>query len=239
LSIYKQTIVLYVSGVEARGAPRVGARLVVVLVATLGLAALVAGFVLGFALKFPEQLTATAAQTGPGVSLHLETVGAVQDAIDFPRPDDPHPTWVSYLPTTTFKVPANSLVTITIDQEDSASGLRNPYWAKAQGIVGGTFHMDYFDDQGNPQSGDFSKLDDASTPAHTFAIPDLGVFVPLIGVSVAAPAGSINVITFSFRTGAPGVFHWQCFVPCGSGTIYGNGGPMQTLGYMGGFLVVQ
>jgi uncharacterized protein YaiE (UPF0345 family) len=213
-------------------------RLALVLFGLLVLGVLVAGFILGFALRFPPSLSASAAASGQGVSIHLETVGAVKDAITFSRPDDPHPDWVAYLPTTILKVPSNSIVTVTIDQEDSASGLRNPFWARAQGIIG-TFHMKYFDDQGNPQEGDFSQLDDASTPAHTFAIPELGVSVPLLGVSGAAPAGSMNVITFSFRTGAPGVYHWQCFVPCGSGTIYGNGGPMQTLGYMGGFLVVQ
>ncbi len=143
------------------------------------------------------------------------------------------------MPTTTYDVPANSLVTVTIDQEDTPSGLRNPYWAKARGIEGGTFHMKYFDDKGNAQEGDFSSIDDPANAAHTFAIPDLGVFVPLEGLNANAPAGSFNVITFSFRTGKAGVYHWQCFVPCGSGTIYGNGGPMQTLGYMGGFLVVH
>lgn len=210
-----------------------------VLLATAALLALVAGFLVSFVLRFPVAISGTAATSYDGVSIHLETVAAVSEAIAFPRPDDPHPDWVSYLPTTTLKVPANSTVTIVIDQEDGASGLRNPYWATAQGIVGGTFHMDYFDDQGNPQSGDFTKLDDASTLGHSFAIPDLGVFVPLLGISDAAPAGSKNVITFSFRTGAAGIFRWQCFVPCGAGTIYGNGGPMQTLGYMGGFLIVQ
>ncbi|HEY4887448.1 MAG TPA: hypothetical protein VIJ58_02565 [Candidatus Dormibacteraeota bacterium] len=210
-----------------------------VLLGVAALVALLAGFVVSFVLKYPSAISGVSATSYDGVSIHLETVGAVQDAIDFPQPNNPHPTWVSYLPTTTLKVPANSVVTITIDQEDSASGLRNPYWSQAQGIIGGQFHMDYFDAQGNPQSGDFAKLDDASTPAHTFAIPDLGVFVPLLGISDAAPAGSINVITFSFRTGAAGIFHWQCFVPCGAGTIYGNGGPMQTLGYMGGLLIVQ
>ena len=224
---------------EAPQTPRVGTRLAVVLLATAALVALVVAFLVTFALRFPQPITATAAKTGPGVSLHLEVVGAVGTALQNPRLDDPHPTWVGYLPTTTFKVPANSEVTITIDQEDTPSGLRNPYWGTATGIVGGTFHMTYFDDKGNPQEGDFSSLDDPANAAHTFAIPDLGVFVPLEGVNANAPSNSTNVITFSFRTGAPGVFHWQCFVPCGSGTIYGNGGPMQTLGYMGGFLVVQ
>ncbi len=227
------------AGVVAPHTPRVGTRLLVVLLAVAALVALVVAFLVTFALRFPQSTTATAATAGPGVSLHLETVAAVSDAIAFPRPDDPHPDWVSYLPTTILKVPANSTVTVVIDQEDGASGLRNPYWAKAQGIIGGQFHMDYFDDQGNPQSGDFTKLDDASTLGHSFAIPDLGVFVPLLGISDAAPAGSKNVITFSFQTGKPGIYRWQCFVPCGAGSIYGNGNAMQTLGYMAGFLVVQ
>jgi hypothetical protein len=225
--------------VVATHTPRVGARLLVVLLGTAALIALVAGFVVSFVLRYPVAMSGTPSTAYDGVNIQLEVVGAVGAAIENPRPNDPHPTWVGYLPTTTLKVPANSVVTMTIHQEDTASGLRNPYWATAQGIIGGQFHMDYFDAQGNPQSGDFTKLDDASTPAHTFAIPDLGVFVPLEGVSAAAPPNSINVITFSFRAGKAGIYHWQCFVPCGSGTIYGNGGPMQTLGYMGGFLVVQ
>ena len=31
-----------------------------------------------------------------------------------------------------------------------------------------------------------------------------------------------------------GEFRWQCFVPCGGGYVDGNGGPMQTIGYMTG-----
>jgi hypothetical protein len=212
----------------------------VVLVLTVGiLSALLTAFVAGYVLSGPSSVTAAPNPGGLGVSIHLETVAAISDAIAFPRPDDPHPDWVSYLPTTILKVPANSVVTLTIDQEDGASGLRNPFWAQARGIIGGKFHMTYFDDQGNPQVGDFGALDDAASLGHSFAIPDLGVFVPLLGISDAAPAGSANVITFSFKTGKPGIYHWQCFVPCGAGTIYGNGGPMQTLGYMTGFLVVQ
>ena len=43
---------------------------------------------------------------------------------------------------------------------------------------------------------------------------------------------------FSFVTPGVGQYRWQCFVPCGLGYLYGNGGPMSTLGYMGGFLKV-
>ena len=41
--------------------------------------------------------------------------------------------------------------------------------------------------------------------------------------------------------GAPhgGIFRWQCFVPCGGGFIDGNGGPMQTIGYMTGNMEVR
>jgi hypothetical protein len=34
-----------------------------------------------------------------------------------------------------------------------------------------------------------------------------------------------------------GVFRWRCIVPCGFG-LYGNGGPMQALGYMDGLITV-
>ncbi|HYL06973.1 MAG TPA: hypothetical protein VEU76_00380 [Candidatus Udaeobacter sp.] len=229
--------------------PSYTARLIVVVVAVAILAGMITLFITGFILKAPYSSTLTSeaashprvanAAGQPETVIHVEVVGAVGSAIEYPRPDDPHPTWVGYLPTTTFKVPANSIVTMVVDQEDTPSGLRNPVWAKAQGIIGGTFHMTYFDDQGAAQEGDFSSIDDPANAAHTFAIPDLGVFVPLEGLNANAPANSMNVITFSFRVGKAGVYRWQCFVPCGSGTIYGNGGPMQTIGYMGGFLVVQ
>lgn len=223
----------------AQRTPKVGGRLAIVLLAVAALLALFAGFAVTFVFHFPPTLAAQSTAVGSGVTIHLETVAAIQDAIAFPRPGDPHPDWVSYLPTTVLKVPANSVVTISIDQEDGASGLRNAYWAKAQGIIGGTFHMSYFDDSGAPQVGDFSELPDPTSLGHSFAIPDLGVFVPLLGISDAAPAGSHNEITFSFKTGKAGIFRWQCFVPCGAGSIYGNGNAMSSFGYMQGTLVVQ
>jgi hypothetical protein len=97
---------------------------------------------------------------------------------------------------------------------------------------------------GKPQQ----VVDPLSDPAHTFTVPSMGVSVPLFGV----PATAKNTCAvapcttnfahetdrFTFHTGAAGVYRWQCFVPCGLGFLYGNGGPMSTLGYMGGFLDV-
>jgi hypothetical protein len=48
------------------------------------------------------------------------------------------------------------------------------------------------------------------------------------------------VIKFSFMTPkTTGTFRWQCFVPCGGGFLDGNGGPMQTLGFMMGNMEVS
>jgi len=223
---------------EAERPPNVARRLLVLVLAVGIVCALAATFAVGFLLHRPDATHSVANTSSPGVRIHLEVVGSVGTASSG-RADDPHPTWPGFLPTTTLDVPANSVVTMQIDQEDFARGLRNPFWSQAQGIIGGTFHMSYYDNNGQPQQGDFHALDSADNAAHTFAIPQLGVFVPLEAVNAAAPAGSMNVITFSFRTGKPGVYNWQCFVPCGQGTVAGNGGPMQTLGYMVGLIVVQ
>ena len=48
-----------------------------------------------------------------------------------------------------------------------------------------------------------------------------------------------TTITFSFRTPGKGRYRWQCFVPCAAGFLDGFGGPMQTLGYMDGFIQVS
>ena len=127
---------------------------------------------------------------------------------------------------------------MTVYQYDGASGLRNPFLARPQGVVGDTMTVD-------GKTTDVINPDDAS---HTFAIAAYHLVVPLLGVAddaknqcEQAPCGldkAHHTITFSFRTGAPGHYRWQCFVPCAAGFIYGFGGPMQTIGYMDGFLDV-
>src|SRR5947209_19701456 len=89
---------------------------------------------------------------------------------------------------------------------------------------------------------------DPDSASHIFAIPQLGVSVPLEGVPDDAKNPCNNApcplstdhftISFTFRTPGRGLYRWQCFVPCAAGFIQGFGGPMQTVGYMDGFIKV-
>ena len=70
----------------------------------------IVAFVGLFMLRQPGPLQGTTTK------LHLETVAAIGQALEWPRPNDPHPDWVGYLPTTTWHVPANSTIEVQIDQ---------------------------------------------------------------------------------------------------------------------------
>lgn len=192
--------------------------------AFLAIGILVGTFATNYLHNSPAATASTASPDtnngSPVVDINLTTVAQIGSG--------DHPNWVSYLPTTYFKVPPNSTLRITIDQQDGASGLRNPYYALVRGTVGDSMTV----------NGKELKSIDPATAAHSFAVPDLGVNVPLLAVDASAPAGSSNKIVFSFKVPASGIFHWQCFVPCGAGTLYGLGGPMQTLGYMDGQIEV-
>jgi hypothetical protein len=185
--------------------------------------------------------SAAATPGGGAANLYLATVAAAETT-------DPHPTWVSYYVVdsqdrhwrhaTTFVVPAHTLVHVTIYQFDGQSGLRNPFIAQATGVTGGTFDLN-----GKP-----TRAIDPDSASHIFAIPQLGVSVPLEGIPDSAknpcsnapcpPGTDHETISFTFRTGARGLFRWQCYVPCAAGYIQGFGGPMQTVGYMDGFIRV-
>jgi hypothetical protein len=107
-----------------------------------------------------------------------------------------------------------------------------------RGTVGGTMRLD----------GKTMRTIDPDDASHTFAVPQLGLIVPLAGVAddaknqcdfaPCALSDAHRTITFAFRTPGPGRYRWQCFVPCAAGFLDGFGGPMQTLGYMDGFLNV-
>ncbi len=167
--------------------------------------------------------------------LTLATVGA----IGFTS----HPTWVAYLVrehgrwvhSTVYTLPAHALIHVTVEEYDTQTGLRNPFMSVVRGTIGGVEYV----------NGRAVRYVNANTPAHTFSVPALGINVPLPGIANSSYPGDLTnphnshvTISFSFRTGGPGVYHWQCFVPCAAGFLFGQGGPMQTIGYMDGLLRV-
>jgi hypothetical protein len=185
--------------------------------------------------------TTAATKSSSGASLYLATVPAA-------ALNDPHPTWVSYYAvnsqskdwrhSTTYELPAHSLVHMTIYEYDTQTGLRNNFLGQVEGTVGGKFMLN-----GKP-----TVAINPDTASHVFAVPQIGLSVPLEGpgsnaknVCANAPCSLSNAhetISFSFRTPGKGIYRWQCFVPCAAGFIEGFGGPMQTVGYMDGFLKV-
>jgi len=233
-----------------------GARLGVALV-LFGLAAVGIGFGISALLESPATINFTATGANPSVNVTLEVVGSYGLA--------PHPTWVSYLVqdpqtkqfvhTTIFQVPANTRVNMTILQFDSGSPLRNQQIGQVTGTIGNQATLNCSNPkQGGPQCGSTFKVinaNDGNGVGHTFSIPTLGISVPLYGndgnanlcaVAPCLPSSTAyphNTVTFSFMSPkGSGSYAWQCFVPCALGWLFGNAGPMQTVGYMGGFLKI-
>ena len=150
-----------------------------------------------------------------------------------------HPDWVSYGPTSNFQVPANTHVTITVKQYDGGEKLRSPYFRSVIGTVDGNATWN-----GKPYTE--LALDEIG---HTFTIHSLptnqddfflNVPLPLVDEDILVAAEDKGeypepqVIVFSFVTGGPGEYVWNCEFPCGDGT-YGNfGDAMSSLGYMAG-----
>ncbi len=224
---------------------RVGVKLLLV-----GLAVVAAGVLIGFYVSHLTTLEGSPAYSvpvsgtasHPVVNLEFQTVAAVGPQLS------QNPDWVSYViktasgwkRETVWNLPANATVHVTWLNFDGASGLRNPYLARPQGIVGNRVLID-----GKPASSI-----DPNDASHTFAVPGLGLIVAAPGVADNAknqcgfaPCPMSNAhrkIEFTFHTPAKSVtLRWQCFVPCAAGWVNGFGGPMQTIGYMDGYLNVK
>jgi hypothetical protein len=224
---------------------RLGLKLLLVAAAVLA-----AGVLIGFYVSHLTTLAGSPAYSvpvsgtpsHPVVNLEIQTVAAVGPKLS------QNPDWVSYLirnasgqwkRETVWDLPANATVHVTWFNFDGASGLRNPYLARPQGIDGNQILVD-----GKP-----ANAIDPNDASHTFAVPQLGIIVAAPGVADNAknqcgfaPCPMTNThrtIKFTFHTTKPGHYRWQCFVPCAAGWIFGFGGPMQTIGYMDGFLNVK
>jgi len=167
------------------------------------------------------------------------------------------PTTKQWVHTTLFSVPANTKVNVTIYGYDGCTPLRNNYWSQVQGVIGNTVTVQQFSKNNTPlgpaQPESFINSWSACNVGHTFAIPELGLYVPvaspnadnsannLCGTSPCTPTsgGAYSLETFSFMSPSQtGSYRWQCLVPCGGGFLNGNGGPMQTLVWMAGFMDV-
>ena len=192
-------------------------------------------------LGTPPTVEYSAAGPGQPVNVTLQAVGTYGAGS--------HPDWVSYLVrspqggwvhTTLFQVPQDTRINVTIYQYDSGSPLRNQQLGQVTGTYGNIALLN-----GRPFRVINSNA--GNGVGHTFSIPSLGLNVPLYGnngnanLCGAAPCTTSSphqIVRFSFTSPGPGSYRWQCFVPCGGGFLYGNGGPMSTLGYMGGFMKV-
>jgi hypothetical protein len=141
----------------------------------------------------------------------------------------PDGTWPAYVPST-INVPAYALVEIRVVNLDDATSIPQPY-NQVKGTVGGVESIAPLD-LGNPNHPGKTSVVRSLKPAdvaHTFTILSLGISVPIDPKSVT---------TFEMRTGAPGVYAWRCFDPCGYGTTGWNGA-MATTGFMEGTFVVR
>ncbi len=148
--------------------------------------------------------------------------------------------WPFYWPSTTLQLPANSLITMTVHQYDGSTTVWNPYFAKVHGTVDGTAVY----------NGKTQTDIEPDNVAHTFTIhqypestqPYFFVSVPMLAVPSTAKNEANGYpkaqdVTFSFITGAPGEYIWNCEDPCGNGYV-DFGGVMSERGWMSGTVTV-
>jgi|SRR5579871_2405206 len=226
---------------------RTGAKLLVVALAIAVAGVLIGlyGWKLTYANGSPAYtLPVTMVKGHPVVDLKIQTVAAIGPTLST------NPDWVSYLVKTTrgwkretvWNLPANATIHVTDYNFDGNSGLRNPLFGRMLGVYAGGQRNTVLLD-GKPVSDI-----DPSTASHVFAVTGLGIVVAFQGIpdnatnqcgNAPCPMSTTHTTTqFTFHTTTPGHYRWQCFVPCAAGWIDGWGGPMQTIGYMDGFLNV-
>ncbi|MBO0838602.1 MAG: hypothetical protein J2P28_24240 [Actinobacteria bacterium] len=222
------------------------ARIATLTVAFLGVVAVAVFVVVHYFLEAPQTVDFTSSVTpDTGATVNVVMQEDPQNTVTT------HPDWVSYfiqdpkshqwVHTTVFKVPAGSRVNMTIYGYDGCTPLRNQYFGKVTGTIGG---VEYVDGKPMKQINSWSGCN----VGHTFSIPGIDLNVPmgtppnpnanLCGTSPCT-SGPKKTMTFSFNTPKqPGTYFWQCRVPCGGGFVDGFGGPMQTIGYMTGNMEV-
>ena len=205
----------------------------------------------GFALASasPHQSPLHCTSTGP--SACTLTVSTFPDSLAGMHGSGggPHPDWVSYS-NDNLVVPANTTVTMVIDQYDSGGALNNEkFFGKVWGTVGGTATIT------TPGSGTQTVTHvDPTNIGHTFTLRGIAGNGSPIFVSVPLPANPSSaasvkigdggypppvVVKFSFKTGSKGVYEFNCEFPCGGSRQGQFGEAMSSYGYMSGTVTVQ
>lgn len=169
-----------------------------------------------------------------------------------------HPDWVSYS-SNNLHVKAHTWVTMTVYGYDGGGSLNNTFFGNVVGTAGGVATV-Y--DPVTGKTTTESRVDPNSV-GHTFTLRGIpGNTSPFYSgaptqtnaqnlISVPIPAnfyGTTNAagyptkpvkVTFSFMTGAKGVYEWNCEFPCGGTRLGQFGEAMSTYGYMSGTLTVD
>ncbi|MEI8126989.1 MAG: hypothetical protein WCG86_04125 [Actinomycetota bacterium] len=163
-----------------------------------------------------------------------------------PHSGNAHPDWVSYS-NDRLEVPAHTVVHMTIKNYDGGGNLNNDFFRNVIGTVGGTAKFDGVTAKSwNPTPGDITTS--VANIGHTFTLRGTIGNGPRLFVSVPLPAnqtltdssyGQPVVVSFSFITGAAGVYNWNCEFPCGGSRLGQFGEAMSTFGYMSGTLTVK
>ena len=237
--------------------PARAAVLIVAFLAVVGLGIFVAVYYIGSATTQLPIVHYTASNGQTNVVLQEDPQNDSATRPDWVTYYTQDPTTKQWLHTTLFSVPANTKVNVTIYGYDGCTPLRNNFWSVVQGTIGNTVTVQQFSKSNTPlgsaQSTSVINSWSDCNVGHTFAIPGMNIYVPvaspnalnsannLCSSSPCTPTsgGAYALETFSFMSPSQtGSYRWQCLVPCGGGFLNGNGGPMQTLGWMAGFMDV-
>ena len=212
----------------------------------------------GFALASAEPSSTAATCEPPAVmgQCHI-TLNAYPDSLAGMHGANggSHPDWVSYMNRNVI-LPANSLITMTINNYDGGGSPNNDYFRKVVGTIGNAASFN----GGAPSSYWNEDM------GHTFTMrgipgnqPNLFISVPLpanhdVDTCAAAEIGSLpqcaaqgtgnypknpSTVTFTFRTKGKGVYQWNCEFPCGGSREGQFGYAMSTFGYMAGTVTVE
>jgi hypothetical protein len=231
----------------------VAARATTLLIALVVVVAGITFVAMHFIAAQPQVVDYTPEASGGQVSVVMQTdpQNTVTNKPDWPSYFIQDPQTKQWVHSTFFEVPANTRVNVTIYGYDGCTPLRNPYFGKVTGTIG---DVEYINGKPTSQLNSWSEC----SVQHTFTMPGLGISVPIASPTTlsennnlcptspctttkgAANYGPYQLVQFSFMTPSKGgIFRWQCIIPCGLGYLDGNGGPMQTPGYMSGQMEVQ